>query len=171
MNPPRPFPAARARGFTLIEMVIVFAVIAILALMAVPSFQERMVRSQIVEAAPLSDIAKQPVAASWATQRKFPKDNAAAGLPVPEKIVGNYVKSVALDQGAIHITFGNKAHQQIKDKILSFRPAVVEDAPIVPVTWVCGHASAPAQMKLQGEDKTNIEARFLPLNCQKEAAK
>lgn len=171
MNPPRPLPAVHARGFTLIEMVIVIAIITILAMMAMPSLQERIVRAQIVEAVPLSDIVKTPVANSWATQRKFPKDNAAAALPLPEKIVGNYIKSIELEQGAIHITFGNKAHKHLTDKILTLRPAVVEDAPVVPVTWVCGHASAPAQMKVQGQDKTSIDMRFLPLNCQKEAAK
>ena len=93
----------------MMEMMAVIAVIAILATLAVPSYLERIVRDQIRESLPLADIAKQPVAAAWASAQSFPADNAAAGLPVPEKIVANYVSSLAVRDGAIHITFGNRA--------------------------------------------------------------
>lgn len=155
----------------MVEVMVVVAILAILALVALPSFQERIVRAQIVEAAPLADIVKAPVASSWTASGKFPKDNAAAGLPVPEKIVSNYVKSVVLEQGAVHITFGNKAHNAIQNKVLTFRPAVVEDAKVVPVSWICGRATAPQQMQLRGVDKTSIDDKFLPLNCQAESKK
>lgn len=155
----------------MVEVMVVVAILAILALVALPSFQERIVRAQIVEAAPLADIVKAPVASSWTASGKFPKDNAAAGLPVPEKIVSNYVKSVVLEDGAVHITFGNKAHNAIQNKVLTFRPAVVEDAKVVPVSWICGRATAPQQMQLKGADKTSIDDKFLPLNCQAESKK
>jgi len=76
----------------MIEMMAVVAVIGILALLAIPSYMDRIVRSQIKEALPLADIAKQPIAASWSAANTLPADNAAAGLPAPEKIVGNFVK-------------------------------------------------------------------------------
>jgi type IV pilus assembly protein PilA len=53
----------------------------------------------------------------------------------------------------------------IKGKILSIRPAVVEDAPVVPVAWVCGNAAGPGKMTIKGENRTNIPAAYLPLNC------
>jgi len=120
-------------GFTLIEMMAVVAVIAILALIAVPGIQDRVVREQIVEAMHVAEIAKAPIAASWAFSHTLPADNPAAGLPVADKIVGNFVTSLVVEAGAIHVTFGNRANAAIQGKTLTLRPAVVEDAPVVPV--------------------------------------
>jgi type IV pilus assembly protein PilA len=156
---------SRKRGFTLIEVMIVVAIIAILALMAVPSLQNKYIRENIIEAMPLAKIAKDPVAAAWATTKTLPDDNASAGLPEPEKIVSNVVKSVTVEGGAIHIVFGNRANGALRGKTLTLRPAVVEDAPIVPVAWVCGHAKAPDKMKAMGVDKTDVPASYLPGNC------
>lgn len=144
---------------------VVLAVIAILVLMAAPSFQDSIVRDQINTALPLADIAKKPVAASWAALESLPANNAAAGLPPADRIVSNHISSVLVQNGALHITFGNRANGIINGKILSLRPAVVEDAPVVPVAWVCGYAEAPAKMTLIGENRTNIPARFLPFAC------
>jgi len=153
------------RGFTMIELMVVVGIIAILALLAVPTYNEKFVRDQIVEALPLADLAKTPVAASWTLTQGFPADNAAASLPAPDKIVNNYIKSVEIQNGAVHITFGNKAASAINGKILSLRPAIVEDAPIVPVTWVCGFATPPDKMTVKGFNKTAIEQNYLPLKC------
>jgi type IV pilus assembly protein PilA len=155
----------RRAGFTLIELMVVLAVIAILAMIALPSTQGRLVRDQIVEASKLAEIAKAPVALAWTTTQSLPADNAAAGLPSADKIVSNLVSSVAVDAGAIHITFGNRANAAIAGKTLSLRPAVVDDAPVVPVAWVCAGASAPQKMTLRGANRTDVPTRFLPLNC------
>jgi type IV pilus assembly protein PilA len=157
--------AARHAGFTLMEMMVVCSIIAILALMALPSFQDSIVRDQINTALPLADIAKKPVAASWSAFQAFPPDNAAAGLPPADKIVSNHIRSVQVQDGVLHITFGNRANGIIKDKILSLRPAVVKDAPVVPVAWVCGYAEPPDKMTLIGQDRTDIPANFLPFAC------
>jgi type IV pilus assembly protein PilA len=158
-------PGERACGFTLLELMVVVGVVAILALLAIPTYQDKFVRDQIAEALPLADIAKPPVALSWALLQSFPADNAAAGLPVADKIVNNYISSVAIQGGAINITFGNHANRVIVGKILTLRPAVVEDAAIVPVTWVCGYATPPDKMTVKGENKTNIPPGWLPLRC------
>lgn len=149
----------------MMEMVAVLAVIAILATLAVPSYLDRSVREQIKAALPLADIAKQPIAISWTLNQTFPADNAAAGLPVAEKIVANHVSSLAIHDGAIDLTFGNRANGAIQGKVLSVRPAVVEDAPIVPIAWVCGNAEAPNQMKVFGQNQTNVPDQMLPLEC------
>ena len=155
----------RDDGFSMMEILVVIAIVAILATLAIPSYLDKVVRDQIGEALPLADIAKDPLAASWAALQSFPPDNAAAGLPAPDKIVNNYVSSVVVRSGAIDLTFGNRANGVIKGKVLTLRAAVVEDAPIVPVTWVCGYAKAPEKMTLKSADSTTIDARYLPLKC------
>jgi type IV pilus assembly protein PilA len=152
-------------GFTAIEMMVVIAIFAILATIAIPSSMGRIVREQIVAAMPLADIAKAPVAANWKLEKTLLADNEAAGLPEHNKIVNNYVSAVLVENGAIHMTFGNKAHNVIKGKTLSMRPAVIEESEIVPVTWVCGNAKAPEQMTVMGVNKTNVAPEYLPYIC------
>lgn len=154
-----------SRGFTIIEMMVVVGVVAVLALMLVPAYTDRLVREQVNEALPLADIAKRPVALAWAAAQAMPADNAAAGLPVREKIVSDLVSAVAVESGAIHITFGNRANNLIKGKVLTLRPAVVEDAPIVPVTWLCGFAAVPEKMAVRGANRTDIPKGYLPVKC------
>jgi type IV pilus assembly protein PilA len=161
----------RHAGFSMVEMMVVVAIVAILALMAAPSFQDQIIRDQINNALPLADIAKIPNATAWSVLQIFPPDNASAGLPPAEKIVNNAISSVAVQNGAIHLTFGNRANGLIAGKILTLRAAVVEDAPVVPVTWVCGYAEAPDKMTLHGQNQTNIQASFLPFSCRARLAK
>ena len=165
MNNPRKNPTRLTRGFTLIELMAVVAIIAILALMAVPSYHDKYIREQVIEAMRLTEIAKGPIAASWTATKTFPDDNAAAGLPSPDKVVSNYVKSLTVEAGAIHVVFGNQANGGLRGMTLSLRAAVVDDAPIVPVAWVCGFAAAPEKMTLVAKNKTDLPKHWLPVNC------
>jgi type IV pilus assembly protein PilA len=155
----------RGQGFTLIEMMVVVGIVAILALLMVPAYMDRLIRNQIADALPLADIAKGPIAASWTLAHALPADNASIGLPVPEKVVSNYVRALSVEGGAVHIAFGNRANKQIRGLILTLRPAIVADAPVVPVAWVCGYAAVPGNMTAQGENRTSIPAEYLPLQC------
>lgn len=152
-------------GYTLMEMMAVLAIITILALMAVPSYLDRIVRQQIEAALPLADVAKKPIADSWSLLHAFPAENVAAGLPTADKIVSNYVTSLVVKDGAIHMTFGNRVNKAIMGKVLSLRPAVVVDAPVVPVAWVCGKAQVPDKMTAFGSDQTTVPAELLPGAC------
>ena len=158
-------PQGRRGGFTLIEMMAVLVVVGILLAMAVPTYLDRIVQQQILAAMPLADIATKPVAASWAVAQAFPSDNAAAGLPAADKIVNNFVAAVQLEYGVVTLTFGNRAAGAIMGRQLSLRPAIVEDAAAVPVTWVCGYAEAPEKMTVQGTNRTNIPEPYLPTSC------
>ena len=157
--------ARRCKGFTLIELMVVIAIVAILLTLAMPSFQSGHVRGQVIEGAKLADIAKGPIGAAWTGGHELPADNTSIGLPAPDRVVATYVSAMTVEHGAIHLRFGNKAHPQIQGRTLSLRPAVVADAPVVPVSWVCGHASAPDRMTLRGVDRTDVPADVLPLNC------
>jgi type IV pilus assembly protein PilA len=154
-----------ARGFTLIELMIVIAIIGIMATMAVPSFQDRIIRTQVSEGIALADFAKRAVADYYSKTNTLPADNAAAGLPPANRIVGNYVVSVTVREGALDIAYGQQANRNLLNKVLTLRPAVVEGYPQVPIAWVCGSAAVPTSMKAMGDNATNLPNPFLPLDC------
>lgn len=160
-------PCARrvVAGFTLLEMMVVVAIVAILALLMIPSTVDTLVRDQVNEALPLAEVAKKPVAAAWSATQAFPADNAAAGLPAADRIVSNLVSAIAVQDGALHVTFGNRAHGLLKNGVLTLRPAVVDGEPVVPVSWVCGFAPAPEKMTIHGENRTTVAPRHLPARC------
>ena len=72
---------------------------------------------------------------------------------------------MAVQDGVINITFGNRINGALAGKVLSLRPAVMTDAPVVPVAWVCGKAEAPTKMTVKGSDQTTVPTTFLPLDC------
>jgi type IV pilus assembly protein PilA len=152
-------------GFTLIELLAVIAVIAILALISLPSMMQRIARQQVSEALSLADIAKTPIASAWAANQPLPADNAAAGLPAPEKVVSNYVSRLEVETGAIHLVFGNNANGNLRGKTLTLRAAVVDHEHAVPVAWVCGRAPVPQPMTALGTNRTDLDVGYLPLNC------
>lgn len=154
-----------AGGFTLIELLIVIAMIGILTTMALPSFQDQIIRSQVEEAIALSKFVRQDVEAYYRARKHLPKDNTEAGLPPAGKIIGNYVTSVTVVGGRIDIVLGGRVNKNAAGKILSIRPAMVPDAPKVPIAWVYGYASKPQGMTLVGDNQTTIPAQFLPVNC------
>ncbi len=153
------------RGFSVIEMMVVVAILGILAMVAIPSSMGKIIREQITAAMPLADIAKAPIAAAWSISQVMLESNAEADLPSPDRVVSNFISALEIDNGAIHMTFGNKAHPQIKDKVLSLRPAVIEESKVVPVAWVCGNAKAPDNMTVKSENRTNIPDEYLPRLC------
>lgn len=152
-------------GFSAMEMMVVVAIMAILAMIAIPSGIERIIREEVSASIPLAEAAKEPIAAQWKATKTLPVDNKEAGLPTPDKVVSNLISTLQVDAGVIHMTFGNKARKQLQGKILTIRPAVIEESQAVPIAWVCGNASAPAKMTVYGENKTNIDAKFLPFGC------
>lgn len=152
-------------GFTLVELMIVVCIITILATMTLPSYQDHVIRNQISEAIRLAEIARNAVAEYYLAKGNFPIDNGGAGLPPPQKIIGNYVSSVNIVNGVISIRLGNRVNKHVLDQTLVLRPAIVEGAKIVPISWVCGYASVPEGMSVIGSNESTILARHLPLDC------
>lgn len=151
-------------GFTLIELMIVISIISILATMAVPSFQDQIIRTQVKESYSLSKFVMNSIEAYYKEYGRLPKNNHTAGVPKPDKILGNYVQRVVVSMGGIHITLGNRVNKHVMGNVISIRPAIVKDEPQVPIAWVYGYATVPEGMTVVGDNKSNIENRFLPVS-------
>jgi type IV pilus assembly protein PilA len=156
---------SRHAGFTWIELMAVLGVIAVLALMAIPSMQEGALRKQVREGLVLADVAKPGVQAAYTIAGEMPADNKAAGLPEPEKIVGSLVSAVRVNDGAVTVTFGNNAGKNLTGKKVTLRPAVVADQPIVPIAWICHDVAVPKGMEIRGRDETDLPSSVLPVDC------
>ena len=155
----------RHSGFTLIELMIVVAIIGILAGIAIPAYQSYTVRAQVTEAFSLASELKGPIQEYRKERGIFPADNAAAGVPAPEKLIGNYVTRVEVNQGAISVTFGNFVNKSIEGQIVTLQPIVVKGSPASPMSWRCGYRGVPNGMESAGENRTNLDAKFLPTAC------
>jgi type IV pilus assembly protein PilA len=153
------------RGFTLFELMVVVSIIAILALTTVPFYIDRAIQQQVKEGIEFAEFAKKSVSIVWGLTGTFPEDNAAAGLPEPAKIISTYVSALNVKQGAITVTFGSKANRFIQGKHVTLRPGYVPDAPIVPLSWVCGLAAPVAGLQFAGENATDIPPARLPVSC------
>lgn len=124
----------RQTGFTLIELMIVVAIIGILAAMAVPMYQDYTIRTQVTEGLTLAAEVKAAIVTFNAMRGNLPDSNETAGVAEADSITGNYVTSVAIgDNGAITITYGNRANEVIKDKTLGLNPARNEAGGLI---WV-----------------------------------
>jgi type IV pilus assembly protein PilA len=161
---------AMQKGFTLIELMIVVAIIGILAAIAIPAYQDYTIRAQVTEGLNLAADLKAAVAESFAQNGTWPANDAAIGLTQLKS--GKYVQKVNVATGTISITYGLQANQSINNDILSLRPLVSANSDVI---WVCGTRAAPAgaiqaPTGNSGPDLTtltaaNNKAKYVPANC------
>lgn len=152
-------------GFTLMELMVVVAIIAILATLTMPSLIAKRQRGEVAEAVRMAKTIRGEVTEYYEKYHTFPSDNDEAGLPAPEQLIGNKVTGIEVEDGAIHIMLGNKAVKPLQGKTVSMRPAVVVGSPASPISWLCGADEPVEGMKAVGEDKTDINDSFVPVNC------
>ena len=126
LHNPRGYTMKNQQGFTLIELMIVVAIIAILAAIAISQYQDYVIRSQVSEGSSLADGIKTAVGEFVNNRGYFPAANVSAGLASPASILGEYVGAVAVDDGVITATYsGVKANASLKSpsvRSLSFSP-------------------------------------------------
>ena len=138
------------KGFTLIELMIVIAIIGILAAIALPAYQDYTKRARMSEALSLAGGAKTAVTEFYSSNNVWPLGNASAGLPtVITDINGNSVKSLEVKSGKIEVVV--KDNIETGNKILVLSPSAAAGS----VTWTCKPATGG----------TNINAKYLPSEC------
>ena len=131
------------QGFTLIELMIVVAIIGILAAIALPAYQDYVIRTQVSEGQTLMAGAKTAVTEFWSDKGHFPASNVSAGISAAGSIVGSYVTQVEVGaNGVITATYGKKANDKIKTGTCSITPTDAGGS----VTWT-GTCNATVQAK------------------------
>jgi len=161
------------KGFTLIELMIVVAIIGILAAIAIPAYQNYTIRAQVTEGLSLADGWKTSIAEYYAQNGSFPTGSSTTGGPgnivAAGATTGKYVASVAVSGGGILITYGNQANANITgaNNTLGLTPYLSANNDIV---WVCGSAAVPAGATLPTgvtavPTATMVAAQYVPTTC------
>ena len=128
------------KGFTLIELMIVVAIIAILAAIALPAYQDYVARSQVSEAMSLASGAKTAVTEYYADRGTWPANNAAAGLSAAASISGKYVRTVGVANNVITATF--RGAGSVSNKIQGQTFTLTGSDSVGSVSWACGGSIA-----------------------------
>ena len=121
------------KGFTLIELMIVVAIIGILAAIAIPAYQDYTIRAQVSEGLNLAGGAKAAVSEYTMDRGSFPSDNNQAGLSTNTTINGKYVRQVTNNNGVVEVIYGVDAHTTLSGSQLVLSPATSAGS----VTWTC----------------------------------
>ncbi len=158
------------QGFTLIELMIVVAIIGILAAIAIPAYQDYTIRAQVTEGLNLASAVKTGVAETFANTGTWPVDLVGAGGGVNAP-TGKYVSDIRVDNGTISITFGLDANAQLVSTgdLLVLKPMVSANDDVI---WLCGNYTGVALTTMTDPASgpsdtiaTTVLEKYLPQSC------
>ncbi|HID8644590.1 TPA: pilin [Neisseria meningitidis] len=158
------------KGFTLIELMIVIAIVGILAAVALPAYQDYTARAQVSEAILLAEGQKSAVTEYYLNHGEWPGDNSSAGVASSSTIKGKYVKSVEVAKGVITATMlSSGVNKEIQGKKLSLWAKRQNGS----VKWFCGQpvtrdATNADDVTADGNDK--IDTKHLPSTCRDDSS-
>jgi type IV pilus assembly protein PilA len=165
-------PTRKPAGFTLIELMIVVAIIGILAAIAIPAYQNYTIRAQVAEGINLAAAMRPTVTQTFVDRGEAPADRAAAGLsPNATDSRGSYVSQIELTDGVIVVTYGGSANAIINGRTVTLTPYESGDLSVV---WRCGYSAAPAGLALLGTANggntaayiaPTVPQQYLPATC------
>ncbi|MEE7604462.1 pilin [Neisseria meningitidis] len=158
------------KGFTLIELMIVIAIVGILAAVALPAYQDYTARAQVSEAILLAEGQKSAVTEYYLNHGIWPSDNSAAGVASSADIKGKYVQSVEVKNGVVTATMASSnVNNEIKDKKLSLWAKRQDGS----VKWFCGqpvtrdanNTAKDAVTAANDNSNNGINTKHLPSTC------
>jgi type IV pilus assembly protein PilA len=153
------------KGFTLIELMIVVAIIGILAAIAIPAYQDYTVRAQVTEGLNLAADLKAGVAEYFANTGSWPSSNGVLGLSSTK--AGKYVSAVTVNTGTIQIDYGRQANSSAlgagATDILALTPTVSDNGDVI---WNCGnHTVVGNATPAAGTVLTTVRNKYMPQTC------
>ncbi|HGM2901105.1 TPA: pilin, partial [Neisseria gonorrhoeae] len=151
------------KGFTLIELMIVIAIVGILAAVALPAYQDYTARAQVSEAILLAEGQKSAVTEYYLNHGEWPENNTSAGVASASDIKGKYVKSVTVAKGVVTAQMNpSGVNNEIKGKRLSLWAKRENGS----VKWFCGQpVTRDAADTVTADGKDKIETKHLPSTC------
>ncbi|MBH2280326.1 pilin [Neisseria meningitidis] len=166
------------KGFTLIELMIVIAIVGILAAVALPAYQDYTARAQVSEAILLAEGQKSAVTEYYLNHGKWPANNSSAGVATSSEIKGKYVQKVEVENGVITATMlSSGVNKEIQGKKLSLWAKRQNGS----VKWFCGQPVTRAKaanaanaaddtVTADTTNNTKIDTKHLPSTCRDESS-
>ncbi|HEZ6812595.1 TPA: pilin [Neisseria meningitidis] len=161
------------KGFTLIELMIVIAIVGILAAVALPAYQDYTARAQVSEAILLAEGQKSAVTEYYLNHGIWPGDNSSAGVATSTDIKGKYVAGVKVEKGVITATMASSnVNNEIKGKKLSLWAKRQDGS----VKWFCGQPVTRNDKATNNDDvnkatgNNEIDTKHLPSTCRDAAS-